>query len=108
MAIVHRLDVQPARLQRVGGKTGRILECTFWDKFKPVRNHIVENRSWDGHMFETFGEELEWVRTQPADRIWTWLDCDDVQVVNSGYSFVNRIGYFVSEVPFVGSLYFRS
>lgn len=108
MAAAHRLVTQPARIRRVGGVTGRILECTFWDKFKPVLNHIAKNRSWDGHMFETFGEELEWVKAQPADRIWTWLDCDGGSVVNSGYSFVNRIGYFVTEMPFTSSLYFKA
>jgi hypothetical protein len=32
--------------------------------------------------------------------VWTWVDGSDGTYIVNGYSFVNRIGYFVSEVPY--------
>lgn len=53
-----------------------------------------------GRMFETYGEELEFVlkiaNSEPG-RVWTWLDCDGEMVVGSGYHLVNRMGYFITE-----------
>ncbi len=34
------------------------------EEFKPVQNHIDDNASMDGLMFETCGKELEFVRAQ--------------------------------------------
>lgn len=53
-----------------------------------------------GRMFETYGEELDYVlsiaNSEPG-RVWTWLDCDGEMVVGSGYHLVNRVGYFITE-----------
>lgn len=72
------------------------------DKFKPVQNHIDENASFGGEMFETFGEEVAHVRKVldiDEGRVWTLSDCDGSLWVSAGYSFVNRVGYFITEVP---------
>ena len=52
-----------------------------------------------GCLFETYGEELAFVRQQDPRCIWTFLDGDDAQYVVSGMHFVNRIGYLISKVP---------
>lgn len=72
----------------------------FEKEFRPVQNHFVENAPWDGSMFETFGEQLEFVRSQPPTNIWTWTDTDDGHFyIASGYHFVDRLGYFITQMP---------
>lgn len=70
------------------------------DKYKPLVNTIDQNASFDGKMFETFGLELEYVCKQPTNRVWTYTDCDGVGYLQAGYHLVNRMGYFITEVPF--------
>jgi hypothetical protein len=51
-------------------------------------------------MFETYGDEVEYVKTKPHDRIWMYGQGDDGGLyIWSGWGFVNRIGYFISEKP---------
>jgi hypothetical protein len=55
-------------------------------------------------MFETYGEELDFVRSQESNRIWTYIDGDvSGTYIVQGMGIVNRIGYFVTAVPFNGS-----
>jgi len=69
--------------------------------YKPIKNHIDTNASFNGEMFETYGEEVEFVKAQDENRIWMYGDGDDGGgYVWSGWGFVNRIGYFITEVPF--------
>jgi hypothetical protein len=68
--------------------------------YKPILNHIDTNASFDGTMFETYDEEVEFVKSQPNEYIWTFGDGDDGGgYVWNGWSFINRIGYFITEVP---------
>jgi len=82
-----------------------INEDTF-DALFPLRpNHLDANASWahgdgPGCLFETYGEELEFVRHQDPLTIWTFVDGDDGdQYLVSGYHLVNRIGYLISTTP---------
>ena len=75
-------------------------ELEAWDaKYKPVTNHF------DGtDKFETYGEELDFVRAQDPRCIWTLVDGDDGNLyIVDGYHLVNRINYFITEVPFEGN-----
>jgi hypothetical protein len=76
-------------------------EYQGWDewakKYKPISNHLVKDP--DQQMFETYGEELEYVKTIESNRIWTYLDGDMSSLICAGYHFVNRIGYYITEVP---------
>jgi hypothetical protein len=68
--------------------------------YKPILNHIDTNASFDGMMFETYGDEVEFVKTQDENRIWMYGDGDNGNTyIWSGWGFVNRIGYFITEVP---------
>jgi hypothetical protein len=70
------------------------------DTYKPIKNHIDTNASFNGEMFETYGDEVEFVKQQDPAHIWTYGDGDDGgSYVWNGWSFVNRIGYFITEVP---------
>ena len=81
----------------------RFIEMTekeWFDTYKPIKNHIEGASSFDGHMFETYGPEVEFVKSQDTDKIWMFGDGDDGGMyIWSGWGFVNRIGYFITEVP---------
>ena len=82
-----------------------ITEDEWFDTFKPIPNHIDDNASFsdgdNGYMFETYGEELDFVKSQEPNRIWTYCDGDDRGTyIFEGMRIVNRIGYFVTTVPF--------
>ena len=75
-------------------------EEEWFNTYKPIKNTIEGNSSFDGHMFETYGDEVEFVKTQPLENIWMYGDGDDGGTyVWNGWGFVNRIGYFITEVP---------
>jgi hypothetical protein len=70
-----------------------------WDKkFQPVTNPFNKEASWNGVMFETYGEELDYVQCHDEHNVWTLVDSDLGISLVAGYCVVNRIGYFVTEV----------
>ena len=74
----------------------------FYNDYQPLKNPFYENASWDGCMLETYGKELEHVKTvfqYAPRRVWTVLDCDGKTILASGFHFVNRIGYVITENP---------
>jgi hypothetical protein len=78
-------------------------EDAFIERFRPTVNHIDPNAGFDfgygGCLFETYGEEFEFVRQQSAACVWTLIEADGVLYAESGLHFVNRLGYFVAETP---------
>lgn len=73
------------------------------DIYKPKHNHLV--KSPDQMHFETYGIELGYVLATAdlePDRVWTLVDGDDGTYIINGYHLVNRISYFITEVPFTG------
>jgi hypothetical protein len=83
--------------------SNKLIELTFeeWcDTYKPIPNYLDDSASFDGIMFETYGEEVAFVKAQDPNKIWMFGDGDDGGLyIWSGWGFVNRIGYFVTEVP---------
>lgn len=86
----------------------KLIELTFdeWlDTYKPITNHIDTNASFqneegEGIMFETYGEEVDFVKQQDPNRIWMYGSGDDGGTyIWSGWGFVNRLGYFITDVP---------
>lgn len=78
-------------------------EDSFDRWFPLLVNHLNPNASWafgeqNGCLFETYGDELAFVRAQNPRAIWTMVDGDEGCVLVSGMHFVNRIGYLVSTV----------
>ena len=76
-------------------------ELNDWEaKYKPIKNHITGEND---DKFETYGEELEFVRAQDPRAIWTLVDGDDGNLyIVDGYHLVNRVNYFVTNLPFEG------
>ena len=92
-------------------KMNDLIELTeeeWFDTFKPIPNHIDDNASFkdgeQGYMFETYDNELAFVKSQDPNRVWTYCDNDfGGTSIFQGMRIVNRIGYFVTSVPFDGS-----
>ena len=82
-------------------------ELNAWDaKYQPIQNHITKNGD---DKFETYGEELEFVRTinsTEPNRVWTLIEGDsgNLWIVN-GYHFVNRLNYFITKNPYENEEY---
>ena len=94
-AVPNRKHTQAAFPKRV-----RISYENWLVKYHPIQNHLDTNAPFDGCMFETFGKEVEFVRAQPTAKIWTLLECDGKTFICEGFHFVNRIGYFITEVSY--------
>ena len=81
----------------------RFIEMDFdeWcETYKPIPNNIVEDSSFDGTMFETYGAEVAFVKKADEAHIWMYGDGDDGGTyIWNGWHIVNRIGYFITEVP---------
>ena len=67
------------------------------DKFKPIHNQFRKDP--DEIMFETYGEEVEFVANYDNKYVWTHLQGDMSDLVCAGYHYVNRMGYYITEVP---------
>ena len=103
LRILCRIFAEPIGIQSVSLKTHHIMiedltSDEFDARFRLVPNHIVPSR---GNMFETFDEELDFVRSIDPFRICTLVEGDDGDLyIVSGYHLVNRLGYFILEEPF--------
>lgn len=72
------------------------------NKYKPIKNAVVNGTNWphlhDTLIFEAFGADVEFVKAQEPDKIWTFIDYEgDLYVVN-GWQLVNRLGYLITSV----------
>lgn len=88
-------DLDPAR---------PLMSFTQWcETFRPTTNPLVPTAPCDGLLFETFGPELQIVRTTDLARVWTLIEADDDTLyILSGLHTVNRLGYFITEAPWHG------
>lgn len=76
------------------------MELTFdeWvETYKPIQNKHGELR-----MFETYGEDYEIVKAVDNNQLWTWTDGGDYSVISNGFSFINRMCYYITAVPWEG------
>ena len=96
----------------------KLIELTeeqWFDTYKPIPNHLDENASFNdgehGYMFETYGDEVEFVRDHVflhPNTVWTYCDGDNGGTyISDGMHMVNRIGYFVTTVPYDDSQYYQ-
>ena len=54
--------------------------------------------------FETYGEDLDFVKSQNPNHVWTLMDDDYGKlVVVAGYHFVNRVHYIITLKPWKDS-----
>ena len=74
-----------------------ILGWSAWaDKYKPKYNHFSKHNE---SMFETYGEEVEYIQSLDPRYVWTNVQGDECDLIVAGYAYVNRLAYYVTEVP---------
>ena len=74
----------------------------WFEKYIPQKNPFVQDSPYDGCMFETYGEEVEYVKSSEFSdtQIWTIINCENEEMwIIPGYHFVNCFGYFITEIP---------
>lgn len=69
--------------------------------YRPHRNHLDEHASFNGTMFETFGDEFAYVRAFDYNRVWTFISDVDGDRIEPGMRIVDRLGYFITDEPWV-------
>jgi len=62
------------------------------EKFKPIGGT-------DPIFFETYGCEKEFISKIDPHHIWTELDGGDWEEIHTGFHFANRMGYFITVIP---------
>jgi hypothetical protein len=73
-------------------------EDWFIETFNPQQNHLDDNASFNGWMYETYGEEIEYDLAKKSNRVWTIIEGDDGTLFYaSGFHYVNRLGFIVTE-----------
>ena len=80
---------------------GELTFTQFEEKYKPAINHLDKYATPEvpTRMFETYCEEVEYVQSKDEKYVWTWVDGDACSLLVAGYSYVNRLGYYVCEEP---------
>jgi hypothetical protein len=75
-----------------------ILGYSAWaDKYKPITNKF--SKQPDDIIFETYGEEVEFVQAQDPRYVWTNVQGDECDLIVAGYAYVNRLSYYITEIP---------
>ena len=79
-------------------------EEAFVALFRPRKNELKADASYDfgagGTMYETYGDEYDYVIAQNPAHIWTICsDEGNGDYIASGYHFADRLGYIFSEHP---------
>lgn len=79
----------------------RRTQYDIWeDTFNPLPNPFDE----DHPMLETYGKALEHVLAANracSEKVWTVVEGDNGNwYICQGYHLVNRIGYFITELPY--------
>ena len=76
----------------------------FVEKYKPIENHLMLGNGYDDCMYETYGEEIQYVvdmaNSDKKQCVWTIIDADNENTyIIPGYSLLDRLGYLITEVP---------
>lgn len=73
----------------------------FVATYRPIQNHLCEGSPLGGTMFETYGDEMDFVKEVLAQagnkRIWTYVSEGNSEMIVAGLRFVNRLGYIITE-----------
>jgi hypothetical protein len=80
------------------------IEYEAWAaEYVPRKNRVTKGRPYDGCMFETFGDDIDFLVNRSkikAEYIWTLIDCENEnQYILPGYHIVDRVGYFITKKP---------
>lgn len=76
-----------------------------WEEtYKPIQNTVSNREEYNGWMFETYDEDEQFVKETAQKNpnvVWTVLTgTDEGDVLVQGFHYVNRLCYFITEIPF--------
>lgn len=72
----------------------------FAKKYRPIPNKFASDPSETRFDYYT-NEEYLFIMNQPQQNVWTVVDGDDGELyIVKGRHWVNRVAYFVCEIPF--------
>lgn len=75
--------------------------------YEPIKNHVTANTAVDGHVFLPSGSDLDFVRSQPIEHVWTFIVSDEgsrpIWLIADGFHRVNAMGYLVTRKPYDAS-----
>lgn len=76
-------------------------EDVFYAYFRPFRHPSSHFNIWGGHGLETFGEDLQIVKSFNQNFVWTVVDGGEGsdQWITPGLHRVNRVCYLLTRVP---------
>lgn len=99
--IIPRYTVGICKVENIKIESERIYTFDEWvEKYNPIKNEIEESSTYEGYAFETYGEELDFVREHNPENIWTIItNGADMSYLVSGMRWVDREFYFVTENP---------
>jgi hypothetical protein len=79
----------------------KFMTYDYWhETYKPIKNTVSKYPDDSLIHFETYGEEVEFVKAQYAinpKTIWTEVDGDEGTYIVAGWHLVNRIHYYITE-----------
>ena len=80
-----------------------VISWKQWEyNYKPITNPHSRDQGWAMQMFETFEPDINEVKAVNPNRVWTLVDNNPNSVyldVVAGIRLFNRMGYFITEVP---------
>lgn len=77
---------------------GEITYSAWEEKYKPIKNHFRDPQH-EEIIFETYGEEWEFVQKQDPRYVWTNIQGEMSDLIVAGFAFVNRLHYYITEIP---------
>lgn len=69
-----------------------------FEEHRPIINPHGD-RGWGGTLWGSHGAELNFIRNQHENKVWTLVEVDGEMCIVTGFHWVNRVGYFVTENP---------
>ena len=96
-------------MKRTTDNNRRMSYWTWVKKFRPIRNIFDESMPIDGCLFHPYGEQWEFVKRHDSRHVWTLIITDlprsSIWEITNGIHIVNREGFLVTEMPFIGETY---
>ena len=85
-------------MEKVEDTSTEYLGWNAWaEKYKPKSNHL--SKYPDELMYETYGEEHDYIKSMHPNFVWTYVNGDMCDLIVAGYAYVNRLGYYITENP---------
>lgn len=69
------------------------------ERFKPIQNPFDPNADFHGCLLDISAIEKHHIVTADPQRLWTLIDGNGDEFIASGWHFIDRTGWFLTEVP---------